>query len=900
MNEILIILVSLAYLGLLFGVAWWVEHRRSQRKSVVRNGWAYALSLAVYCTAWTYYGSVGRAVTNGMDFVAIYLGPVIMSALFIPILQKVIRICKTQRINSIADFIATRYGKSFTLGIIVTLCCIAGIIPYIALQLKAISSSFHTIANIAPSKQPGIGDDKLYITLVIAFFIAVFGTRSVDATERHEGLVAAVAFESIVKLVAFLVVGIVITFFVFNGYDNVFDAIKEKGLGHFFILEKPDAYSSWLSMLLVSMPAVILLPRQFHLSVVENTSERHLGKAVWLFPLYLLAINIFVLPVAMCGSLMLGTGADADMYVLALPLRLHYKFLSVLVYIGGFSAATGMVIVETIALSIMVSNHLVLPFLLRSKVFDYTEGSVKRRILWSRRIIIATLLLVAYFYNGYIAPYFSLASIGLASMAAVAQFVPSVFGGLYWKGAGKHGATAGIILGFSVWFYTLIIPSGVDAGFISKSLMAHGPWGIAWLRPQALFGLENLDLLTHSLIWSMLFNVGSYVVISIYAKLSAQELYQARIFVDIFDKETYVLTEGQGVYSGSTQYADIRELLGNFLGLGRAEALITAFAQKHGIQLNKTIADLRVVNFSERLLSGIIGSASAKFLIGNIVKDNSEPNIQEVLAIARESQQTMELNKKLKRQQAELSQATEKLTKANEQLRQIDELKDEFLYTVTHELRTPLTSIRALSEIVYDNPGMDEAQRQHYLDGVIKESERLSHLITQVLNLEKYESGRQKLNLVSVDCALLVASVVKAISPVAAEKNVRLVVQCQPTVMVTCDKDLMHQVIYNLLANAIKFSPAGAKVTVALHAAADSYSLSVSDEGPGIPAEVRELIFDKFFQAKNQTVKKPVGTGLGLAISKKIVEMHTGNIWVEPAPSGGSVFIFSAPIHILP
>lgn len=897
MNGLLIILISLAYLALLFGIAWWVEHRRKNNKSVVANGWVYALSLAVYCTGWTYYGSVGRAVTNGIDFITIYLGPSIMCALFIPVLQKIVRICKTQRINSIADFIAARYGKNFSLGVIVTLCCIVGIIPYIALQLKAISTSFHTITGIPAGNTLGLGDDKFYITLVIIFFIIVFGTRSVDATERHEGLVAAVAFESLVKLFAFLIIGVFITFFVFNGYHDLFAAVQKQGLSHYFVLNGEHAYSSWISMLLVSMAAIILLPRQFQVSVVENTNEKHIRKAVWLFPLYLLAINIFVLPIAMSGSLLLGKGADADMYVLSLPLHLGYKSLSVLVYIGGFSAATSMIIVETIALSTMVSNHLFLPVLFSFKGLNNTEGSIKRKIFFSRRIIIAIILFAAYFYNGYIAPYFSLVSIGLASMAAVAQFSPAVFGGLYWRHASRKGALTGIIVGFSIWFYTLIIPSGIHAGFISKSITAIGPWGISWLRPQALFGLDSLDLLSHSLFWSIFFNALCYFGISIYARLSAQEIYQAKIFVDIFDKDANVLNEGIGVWRGNTQSADIKALLERFVDKERADFLLRSYAKRHNINLQTTLADPRIVSFSERVLSGIIGSASAKFVLANIVQEEEEISIKEVLAIVKESQQELELNKELKKKSIDLSRATDMLTLANEQLKKMDALKDEFLYTVTHELRTPLTSIRALSEIVYDNPDMDEEQRQYYLESVVKETERLTHLITQVLNLERYESGRQKLNLSMTDLRKLVTEVMAALQPIADEKKVLLL---QPaftgSVSISCDKDLIYQVLYNIVANAVKFAPQqSGRITIYLIEQPEYISLSVEDNGPGIPEEMREMIFDKFFQAKNQTLKKPEGTGLGLTICKRILEMHNGNIRVEANPGGGAHFKITLP-----
>lgn len=895
MNKLLIILVSLAYLALLFGVAWWVERRRKQKKSVVRNGWVYALSLAVYCTGWTYYGSVGRAVNSGMDFITIYLGPSIMCALFIPVLQKIIRICKTQRINSIADFIASRYGKNFTLGIIVTLCCIIGIIPYIALQLKAISTSFHIITGLPPGTSPGLGDDKFYITCVIIFFIIVFGTRSVDATERHEGLVAAVAFESLVKLFAFLVVGVFVTFFVFDGYGALFDAVAAKGFTQFFTLSGDNAYSSWLSMLFVSMMAIVILPHQFQVSVVENTNEKHIRKAVWLFPLYLLAINVFVLPIAMGGSVLLGNQTDADNYVLSLPLHFDQHLMSVMVYIGGFSAATSMIIVATIALSTMVSNHLFLPLVLSSRRFKASsEGSLTRRIILSRRVIIAVILFAAYAYNSFMAPYFSLVSIGLASMAAVAQFGPAVFGGLYWRNASRKGAVTGIIVGFCTWFYTLIVPSGVDAGFIGKSLMEAGPWGLSWLRPQALFGLDGWDLFTHSVFWSMFLNVVCYLVISIYSRLSASEIYQARVFVDIFDKDANQFAEGQGVWRGNTQYADIRALLDNFIGKERSGLLLIAYARRNGIDLDTVIADPRIVHFAERMLSGVIGSASAKFMIANIVKEE-EITIKEVLAIVKESQQVLELNKELKKKSIELTRATDMLTRANEQLKRMDGLKDEFLYTVTHELRTPLTSIRALSEIVYDNPDMEEEQRQHYLEAVVKEIERLSHLISQVLNLERYESGRQKLNYATVIFGQLIEEATEALHPLAEERGITIVHQLPGAALpVQCDVDLVRQVIYNLIANAIKFAPEGrGRITIVLEQHGTEVRLAIADNGPGVPDEMREQIFDKFFQAKNQTLKKPVGTGLGLTICKRIMEMHGGRIWVGDAAGGGACFVIA-------
>ncbi len=285
-------------------------------------------------------------------------------------------------------------------------------------------------------------------------------------------------------------------------------------------------------------------------------------------------------------------------------------------------------------------------------------------------------------------------------------------------------------------------------------------------------------------------------------------------------------------------------------------------------------------------------------MVTSIVKEEEEITIREVLAIVKESQQVLELNKELKKKSIELTRATDMLTRANEQLKRMDAMKDEFLYTVTHELRTPLTSIRALSEIVYDNPDMEEDLRQRYLEAVVKEIERLSHLITQVLSLERYESGRQKLNYVAVAFGKLIGEVTEALSPLAEERHISITHQLPGQEITTmCDADLIRQVVYNLVANAIKFAPEySGQIEVGMEQRGAWIRLWVQDNGPGIPDEMRELIFDKFFQAKNQTLKKPTGTGLGLTICKKILEMHSGNIRVEGDEQAGARFVITLPL----
>ncbi len=899
MNNWLVIGCSLFYLCLLFGVAYFAEYRQRKGKSLINNPYVYALSLAVYCTAWTYYGSVGQASTRGIEFLAVYIGPTITAALFWPVLRKIIRICKTQRINSLADFISTRYGKNFSLAVLVTILCMIGIIPYIALQLKAISSSMHILSGTRPhTGLIGIlQDNTIYIAIALIVFIILFGTRSIDASEKHEGLVAAVAFESIIKLLAFLVAGIFVTFGLFNGFSDIFArAAANEDLARLFRFTGEGAYTTWTGLVLLSMLAVVFLPRQFQLGVVENVQENHLKKAIWLFPLYLFLITLFVLPIAFGGKLLMGdNGVSADTFVLSLPLQHGAGLLSLFIFIGGFSAASSMIIVETIAISTMMSNNIATPLLLTTRNFKTRgDGQLTNTILNIRRFSIFLIIALAFLYDKLVAQHFTLVSIGMVSFAAVSQLAPAVLGGIYWKYASQKGAMAGILTGFMIWLYTAVIPSMASAGFVSMSVIEQGPFGISWLRPLSLFGMEGMDSITHCFFWSMFFNILVFVTVSLNSHRSAREIYQAEIFVDIFRHSGP--GDSHSVWKGTAYLPDLNSLLANFLGKDRAEKIISSYAARHKISLESKKADPRLVTFSEKVLSGVIGSASARIMVSSVTKEE-ELKIGEVMHILRESQQMIELNKELRKKSTELQKATEQLTLVNAQLKDMDEVKDEFLYTVTHELRTPLTSIRAMAELVHDNEDMEEEQRQEFLSGIIKETERLSHLITQVLNLERYESGRQQLNLTPVLLNQLVSDSIRSVTGMAMEKKISIEKQIPDSMfIIRCDADLVQQVMNNLLSNAIKFvEEETGMVKVGIFSGEGEIQVWVEDNGKGIERELHELVFDKFFQARNQTLKKPQGTGLGLAICKKIVEMHQGKIWVESEEGKGSRFIFTLP-----
>ncbi len=900
MSNFTVILWSVLYLAILFGIGYYAEYRSTINRSLINNPYIYALSLAVYCTAWTFFGSVGRATSTGVEFLYIYLGPTIMAPLFWILLRKIIRISKTQRITSIADFISTRYGKNISLGVVVTLLSVIGIIPYIAIQLKAISTSIDIVTSsthVLTNTLNIFSDNTFYIAIGLSAFVILFGTRNVDATEKHEGMVAAIAFESIIKIVAFTIAGVFVTYFLFNGFDEVVKKSEElPSFQKLFVVQDSKMYLQMFAMMLLSMLAVLFLPRQFQISVVENVQEQHLKKAMWLFPLYLLIINLFVVPIAFGGSVVFsGRNINADTYVLALPINAHQPWLVAIVYIGGFSAASSMIIVETIALSTMISNHIVMPLLLFLSSFSKwnLEKFFRLIVISSRRISIIVIILLAYLYDRTVAEKYSLVSIGLVSFTAVAQFAPAVIIGIYWKQANKNAALIGILIGFAVWFYTLVVPYIVGAGILSDSIINNGVFGFSFLKPLELFGLAGFDTITHGFFWSMFFNTIFYVGISLFFERNSAEIYQAEMFVDIY-KHSDQNAEGSVVWKGTAFIPDLTSLLYNFIGKSRTDHLLKSYAKRHKVNLTQNgKADPMLVSFAERVLAGVIGSASARIMVKNVVKEE-ELSIDEVLKILRESQVVKETNKELRRKSLELIKATEELRIANQQLKQIDEMKDEFLYTVTHELRTPLTSIRALSEIVHDNPEIPFEEKNVYLESIIKETERLSHLITQVLNLERYESGRTQLNLSGIELGALLYAIEDSAKQLLKDKKLQIHFNIQALMpLLEGDIDLLTQVFYNLTSNAIKHAKKIIQIEASYH---DShFRISIKDDGSGIPEELKELVFDKFFQAKNQTLKKPEGSGLGLAICKRIVEMHQGKIWIENVQNGGADFIVEIP-----
>jgi len=616
----IVVAIALAYIGLLFVVASYGDKLPLGREGRSRL-LIYPLSLAIYCTSWTFFGSVGLASRTGYDFLAIYVGPVLTIALASPLLVRIVRLAKSQNITSIADFIAARYGKHQGVAAIVALIAIVGTVPYIALQLKAVSSSLATIlgpfATGPEAQQPMFRDIALLVALAMACFAILFGTRHIDATEHQHGLILAIAAESLVKLIAFLAVGTFVTFAMFDGPTALFAAAMMKPRAAAVLTGAPN-FGTFAVMTLLSLFAILLLPRQFHVAVVENNNEGEIRRAAWLFPLYLVLINLFVVPIAIAGLLTFEPGrVDGDMYVLALPLIEGSRTLAIAAFVGGLSAATAMVIVESVALAIMVSNDIVVPMVLKRREHFITGGgNIGTLLLATRRLAIFAILLLAYFYYRS-AGEAQLASIGLLSFAAVAQLAPAFFGGLIWRRATARGAIAGMSVGILAWAYTLLLPSFADAGLVDAGILTHGPLGLAMLQPRALFGL-NLPPLVHGVGWSLTLNLLAYVAFSLARAPAPIERLQADLFVppDLAPMAPSFLLRRSSVTVG-----ELTATVARYIGEERTRSSFDAFAATRHISLAPdSTADFQLLRHAEHLIASAIGAASSRLVLSLLLR----------------------------------------------------------------------------------------------------------------------------------------------------------------------------------------------------------------------------------------------------------------------------------------
>jgi len=883
----LLVAVCLAYVAFLFLVAFAAERQAaSGRLGFLRSPVIYTLSLSIYCTAWTFYGAVGYAARSGLEFVTIYLGPTLVMVGWWVMLRKLVRIGRAQRITSIADLISSRYGKSTALGVLVTALAVIGITPYIALQLQSVSLSFAVFAAARPEAwaMPDLNSTALWVAMGLTLFTILFGTRNLDANERHHGVVTAIALEAVVKLVALLAVGVFVVWGVASGPADIAARIEASPLAEWRL----DG-ARWVTLTFLSAAAFLTLPRMFQVLVVENADERHLYTAAWAVPLYLFGMSLFVLPIAVVGLSVLPAGANPDMFVLTLPLQLGKEGLAMLSFLGGFSSATSMVIVAAIALSTMVSNHIVMPIWLASRSEGATvSGDVRSVVLLARRLSIAGVLALGYLYFRLSGGSEALAAIGLISFTGIAQVLPALVGGIFWRGGTRVGAAAGLVTGFAIWGYALFLPSFGPGAVIPVAWLEAGPFGWAWLRPQALFGIEGLDPVVHAVLWSLSLNTLFYFLGSIASFPRPMERLQGAQFVNVFDHSA----PASGWAGTGAEAEDLLIMSQRILGAGEAQALFQRIAAAQGKAGYLPDVTPDFVQELERELAGSVGAATAHAMLAQIV-GGAAVSVSDLMAVADETAQMMEYSAALEAKSAELARTARQLREANEKLTALSIQKDAFLGQISHELRTPMASIRAFSEILR-GAALPPEETARFAGIIEEETLRLTRLLDDLLDLSVLENGQVSLKAETVVLAdVLDRAEAAALHGRGGNLRVRRQ-RAGEQVALRTDGDRLAQVFINLIANAAKYCDARApELRVEVGEQGGALQVDFIDNGTGIPREKQAVIFEKFSRLSDQAAAG--GAGLGLAICREIMGRLGGTITYLPG-QGGTAFRVSLPL----
>jgi Na+/proline symporter/nitrogen-specific signal transduction histidine kinase len=881
--------VCLGYVILLFLVAFAAE----RRAAAGRDGWlrspvVYTLSLSIYCTAWTFYGAVGNAARSGLEFLTIYLGPTLVLVGWWVILRKLVRIARAERVTSIADLISSRYGKSNLIGVIVTLLAVLAATPYIALQLQSVTLSFGVFASGTPEgwALPDKGATALWVAGGLVLFTILFGTRNLDANERHHGVVMAIAVEAVVKLVALVAVGVFVVWGIAGGVSDIMTRIAASP-----IADWPLQPGRWIGLTFASAAAILTLPRMFQVMVVENQDEDHLRTASWAFPLYLLLMSLFVLPIAVVGLAMPDAGTNPDLFVLTVPLAEGQGQLAMLAFLGGFSSATSMVIVASIALATMVSNHVVTPLWLALRPGGArARGDLRGVVLMTRRLAIAGILALGYGYYRLSGGSGALAAIGLISFVGAAQVLPAMLGGLFWRGATRAGAAAGLLTGLAIWLYTLFLPSFGAGGLYSPALMADGPFGIGWLRPHALFGTSGLDPTMHALFWATVLNTGMLLAVSLATFPRPLERLQGLAFVRVFD-------QGPDTRRWPRGKAEAEDLLAMAQGILGTDAALTFFADtaraqgKDGYLPETTPAFFQAL---ERELAGSVGAATAHAMVAQFV-EGAAVSTQDLMAVASEAQQIMEYSVQIEAKSEELARTARQLGEANEKLTALSVQKDAFLSQISHELRTPMTSIRAFSEILR-SADLPEAARVKYAGVIEDETLRLTRLLDDLLDLSVLENRKVQLHLSAANLRDLIGHAVQTAAHVRPERDFRVIRDVvSEYVEVVTDADRLVQVLINLISNARKYCDApDPELRIAVRTRRGQVTIDLIDNGAGIPKQSQAIIFEKF--ARLSDTARAGGAGLGLAICREIMANLGGTITYLPG-QGGAAFRVALPIR---
>ncbi|WP_404839354.1 NahK/ErcS family hybrid sensor histidine kinase/response regulator [Aeromonas media] len=1002
----LLIGLSLAYLGLLFLIAYVAD--KSKRRRLKGQPLLYSLSLAVYCTSWTFFGTVGQASESPWSPVPIYLGPMLVFLFGWRLLARLILVAKREHITSIADFIAARYGKSQRLAMVISLIAVMGILPYLVLQLKAIVTGLDLLmANSVPAGPTGnTAELALGVALLLALFSILFGTRNLDATEHHRGMVVAIAFESVVKLLAFMAVGGFALWLIIARPSEARTLVATDFLDA-VVAVSPGSLLELAIYTLVAMCAVICLPRQFHVTVVENNQGQDLHWARWLFPLYLFLMGLFIWPLALAGKQWVGADMASDTYVISLPMSLGFDGMAMLAFLGGTSAATGMVIVCTIALAIMVSNDLVLPVLLRRFWQQGRDERLMRLLLQVRRGAILLILLAAWVLYLWLGDLTSLSRIGYLSFGAVAQFAPALLLGLYWRHGNRKGVYLGLALGVSLWFLTLLAESGLLAGSPLEALLAPPDWP----------AFRELSLGAWCIFLSLLLNLLGYVAGSLLSRAAVSERLQAANFVGKPSRDTTAL------YQARVSVKELEMLAARFVGSSRVKRAFGRFAGEHGGTLAPQMqASADLIAHTERLLAGVFGTSSARLVLASALQGRNM-QLEEIATIVDEASDVFRFNRgllqgaiehmgqgisvvdrelklvawnrryielfhyphgliqvgrsieeiirynaeqglcgpgdieaqvarrvafmkrgsphvsarerpdgrviemqgnpmpaggfvmtftditpfraaervlreanehleaRVAERTHELSELNRQLLLVNQQVERANHSKSRFLAAVSHDLTQPLNAAKLFTSSLLEMlpQGGEQAAEQvriaRHIDDALGATE---DLITDLLDISRLEAGKFKAR--KLDFALSdVLGNLKAEFGVLAQAGEIQFSVVESRLAVYSDVRLLRRVLQNFLTNAFRYNPGG-RVLLGCRRLGDKVRIEVWDNGPGIPLDKQEAIFDEFSRLDHSRTAREQGLGLGLAIARGISQVLGHQLSLRSWPGAGSVF----------
>jgi Na+/proline symporter/signal transduction histidine kinase/CheY-like chemotaxis protein len=1002
----LLIGLSLAYLGLLFLIAYVAD--KSKRRRLKGQPLLYSLSLAVYCTSWTFFGTVGQASESPWSPVPIYLGPMLVFLFGWRLLARLILVAKREHITSIADFIAARYGKSQRLAMVISLIAVMGILPYLVLQLKAIVTGLDLLmANSVPAGPTGnTAELALGVALLLALFSILFGTRNLDATEHHRGMVVAIAFESVVKLLAFMAVGGFALWLIIARPSEARTLVAGDFLDA-VVAVSPGSLLELAIYTLVAMCAVICLPRQFHVTVVENNQGQDLHWARWLFPLYLFLMGLFIWPLALAGKQWVGADMASDTYVISLPMSLGFDGMAMLAFLGGTSAATGMVIVCTIALAIMVSNDLVLPVLLRRFWQQGRDERLMRLLLQVRRGAILLILLAAWVLYLWLGDLTSLSRIGYLSFGAVAQFAPALLLGLYWRHGNRKGVYLGLALGVSLWFVTLLAESGLLAGSPLEALLAPPDWP----------AFRELSLGAWCIFLSLLLNLLGYVAGSLLSRAAVSERLQAANFVGKPSRDTTAL------YQARVSVKELEMLAARFVGSSRVKRAFGRFAGERGGTLAPQMqASAELIAHTERLLAGVFGTSSARLVLASALQGRNM-QLEEIATIVDEASDVFRFNRgllqgaiehmgqgisvvdrelklvawnrryielfhyphgliqvgrsieeiirynagqglcgpgdieaqvarrvafmkrgsphvsarerpdgrviemqgnpmpaggfvmtftditpfraaervlreanehleaRVAERTHELSELNRQLLLVNQQVERANHSKSRFLAAVSHDLTQPLNAAKLFTSSLLEMlpQGGEQAAEQvriaRHIDDALGATE---DLITDLLDISRLEAGKFKAK--KLDFALSdVLGNLKAEFGVLAQAGEIQFSVVESRLAVYSDVRLLRRVLQNFLTNAFRYNPGG-RVLLGCRRLGDKVRIEVWDNGPGIPLDKQEAIFDEFSRLDHSRTAREQGLGLGLAIARGISQVLGHQLSLRSWPGAGSVF----------